>query len=480
MNREYPTDRPGRVLQGACVAALILGVTGSSVQAQSFSSIYQLPNTGGQGSDPHQMALTQGADGNFYGTTFEGGVQGTSCCGTIFKVSPSGQFSSLWLFCSQDNCPDGGVVEASDGNFYGTTYSGGQYNDGTIYRMTPQGALTTLHSFCHSPNSCAPDDGAGPNGALIEASNGSLYGTTISGTAFKISLKGKFKLLYTWPPGNGSNGALVQVGTGDLYGTTTVYGAQSQGSVFRMTLGGKVKTIYSFDSQPNCADGQTPDAGLTLGTDGALYGTTEGGGDTGCGGYGTVFRITPKGALTTLASFEGSSNGANPTAPLVLGTDGNLYGTTLNGGHTSDNSDTGVVFQISNGTLSNVYPLTGNDNCIGGHPYGGLLQSTNGAFYGTDEGACAGAGTIFAFDMGLAPFVTTFPAYGQTGAKIVIQGTDLTGATAVTFHGTAAKFNVLSATEITAKVPEGATSGTVEVVTPGGTLVSNVKFKVLQ
>jgi uncharacterized repeat protein (TIGR03803 family) len=483
MNRDNRTERPWRILRGACVA-ILLAAASVSAQAQTFSSIYQLPNTGGEGSDPHQMALTQGTDGNFYGTTFSGGVQGTSCCGTIFKVSPAGQFSTLWLFCSQNNCPDGshpdgGVVQASDGNFYGTTYSGGQYDDGTIYRITPQGALTTLHSFCHSPNTCSPDDGAGPNGALIEASNGALYGTTISGTAFKISLKGQFKLLYTWPPGNGSNGALLQVGTGDLYGTTTVYGAQAQGSVFKMTLKGKVTTLYSFDSQPNCADGQTPDAGLTLGTDGALYGTTEGGGDTGCGGYGTVFRITTKGALTTLASFEGTSNGANPTAPLVLGTDGNLYGTTLNGGHSNGNSNSGVIFQISNGTMSNVYPLTGTDNCIGGHPYGGLMQSTNGAFYGTDEGACGGAGTVFAFDMGLSPFVTTIPAYGKAGAEIVIQGSNLTGTTGVTFNGTAAKFKVLSATEITAKVPDGATSGEVHVVTPGGTLASNVNFKIL-
>jgi uncharacterized repeat protein (TIGR03803 family) len=477
MNLEHRATKKLNVLSRASMAAAILAAASVSAHAQTFSVLYQFPNTGGLGNFPAQMSMIQATDGNFYGTTFAGGVQGSSCCGTIFKVTSAGQFTSLYAFCAQNNCPDGrspqgGLVQARDGNFYGTTYAGGANNQGTIYRITPLGALTTLHSFCHVPNSCSPDDGAGPVGALIVASNGDLYGTTSSGTAFKTNLKGKFTLLYTWPTGSGPDGALLQIGDGDLYGTTSGGGADADGSVFRMTLGGKVKTLYSFGSQPNCADGQAPQDGLVQGADGNLYGTTSGGGDSGCGGYGTVFRISTKGKLTTLASFEAETSGANPVAPMILGTDGNLYGTTLNGGDAGG----GTVFQISNGTLSNVYPLSG---CYGGHPYGGLLQSTNGDFYGSDDGGCGADGTLFEFSNGLGPFVTAIPSYGAVAAKIVIQGTDLTGATSVTFNGTPAKFKIVSASEIKATVPAGATSGTVDVTTPGGTLASNIAFTIV-
>jgi uncharacterized repeat protein (TIGR03803 family) len=384
----------------------------------------------------------------------------------------------MWAFscaqggvCSDGRSPEGGVVQARDGNLYGTTYGGGAYNDGTIYKITPAGVLTTLYNFCWYPNTCAPYSGGSPNAGLIQASDGDLYGTTTAGTAFKISPKGVFTLLYTWPAGGGSDGALMQVGTGNLYGTTAGGGANGKGTVFRMSLKGKVTTLYSFCSQPSCADGQQPVAGLVQGANGDLYGTTVNGG----AGYGTVFKITTKGAFTSLVTFEAGTTPANPYAPLVLGTDGNLYGTTAYGGE----PDYGFVFQIANDTLANAYPLTGENGCIGGHPYGALMQSTDGNFYGSDAGACADDGTLFQFANNLESFVQPIPAYGSAGAKIVIQGTNLTGATAVSFHGTAAKFKVVSASEITATVPAGASSGKIDVVTPGGTLASNMKFKVL-
>jgi uncharacterized repeat protein (TIGR03803 family) len=185
-------------------------------------------------------------------------------------------------------------------------------------------------------------------------------------------------------------------------------------------------TLYSFCSQSNCADGASPTAGLVQATNGELYGTTQERGANGKGG--TIFKITPGGTLTTLYSF---------------------------------------CFQ---------------SGCVdGGGPYAGLVQDTAGDFYGAAEyhGANGNYGTVFSLAVGLGPFVETQPASGQVGAVVKILGTDLTGTTSVNFDGTPAAITFVSASEISTTVPVGATSGTVEVVTPRGTLSSNVPFRVL-
>jgi uncharacterized repeat protein (TIGR03803 family) len=475
--------RVGRHLRRASLAAFLLSGAAVSTQAQSFSALYEFPQNGSLGSDISQMSMIQATDGNFYGTTYGGGdyTGESGGAGTIFRVTLSGQLTQLWAFgcdkngnCPNGRSPEGGVVQAKDGNFYGTTAAGGTYGQGTVYKLTPQGVLTTLHSFCHSPNTCSPDDGAGPFGALIEASNGALYGTTTTGTAFKTTRSGTFTLLSALP--GGSDSALMQVPGGDLYGTTVAGGANNEGTVFKMSLRGKVTTLYSFCAQqPHCADGAQPLAGLVQGANGDLYGTTSVGG-TGSD-YGTVFKITRNGAFTSLVSFQAGSTPANPFAPLILASDGTLYGTTLYGGQPAN----GFVFQIANDTLANVYPLTGVNGCVGGTPYGGLVQSTNGSFYGSDDsGACVDSGTLFAFSNNLGPFVQPIPTYGAPGAKIILQGSNLSGATRVSFHGTNAVFTVVSAGEIKATLPGGATSGEIKVFTPGGILKSNVVFKVVQ
>ncbi len=480
----YYRKEPANRLRVTCMVVVICVFTTLAAHAQ-LSEIYQLPNTLVLGNDPQYVTLIQATDGNFYGTTYGGGVDAETCSnyvlcgGTIFKITSSGSFTSLYTFCSSTGCPDGrspqaGLVQANDGNFYGTTYAGGTNNQGTIFRFTPQGALTTLHSFCDPPNTCSPNDGAGPVGTLIQASNGALFGTTNAGTLFKITLKGVFSLLYTFP-GTSINASLLQAPNGTVYGATYTGGAYAHGSIFKTTLTGKVTTLYSFCSGGgSCADGSEPNGGLALGTDGNLYGTTFVGGTD---GLGTVFKLTPKGKLTTLHVFTGTVNGgqdgANPEGPMVLGTDGNLYGTTYNGGTAG-----GTIFQItSSGAYSQMAEL--GPSCTGGHTAGGLLQSTNGNFYGLDQGfECASAATFFEYNAGLGPFVTTTPGSGKPGAKIVIEGTDLTGATGVKFNGTAATFTVVSASEITAVVPTGATSGKVDVTTPSGTLASYVSFTV--
>ena len=216
-------------------------------------------------------------------------------------------------------------------------------------------------------------------------------------------------------------------------------------------------------------DGANPNAGLILATNGSFYGTTLGGG---ANGYGTVFKITAAGTLATLHSFD-MTDGESPYAGLVQATNGNFYGTTGAGGSGEDNF--GTVFEITPaGVLTTLHSF---DIADGELPYGGLVQATNGTLYGTtSQGGNNSDGTIFSLSVGLGPFVETLPPYGKVGMSVKILGTDLTGTTAVSFHGVAAKFSVKSATEIITTVPTGATTGPVKVITPSGTLTSNVPF----
>src|ERR1022692_3047738 len=339
--------------------------------------------------------------------------------------------TTLHRFCSQSGCPDGvaptaGPVQATNGDLYGTTLSGGANHAGTVFKITPGGRLTTLYSFCSQTN-CT--DGAKPYAGLVQAANGDLYGTT---------------------SGGGANG--------------------NYGTVFKITQGGMLTTLYSFCSQTNCTDGATPFARLVQAANGTFYGTTYGGGAN--GGYGTVFKITPTGTLTTLHSFNGT-DGDQPYAGLVQAADGDFYGTTGAGGA----NEYGTVFRITpGGTLTTLYSFFTD----GQYPYAGLVQDTNGDFYGTTlKGGANDGGTVFRLSVGLGPFVKIRPPYGKVGAAVKILGTNLTGATSVGFNGTAAVFEVVSSSEITTTVPAGASSGKVQVVTPSGTLSSNASFSVV-
>jgi uncharacterized repeat protein (TIGR03803 family) len=390
---------------------------------------------GTNGAYPGYTPLVQGTDGSYYGTTYEGGANNL---GTVFKITTGGTLTTLYSFCSQTSCTDGelpyaGLVQASNGNFYGTTVGGGAKNGGTVFEITPRGKLTTLYSFC-SQTSCT--DGELPYAGLVQATNGNFYGTTLAG------------------------------------------GANGKGTVFEITAAGTLTTLYSFCSQPSCADGELPYAGLVQATNGNFYGTTPfGGAKLG----GTVFEITPQGKLTTLYSFcsqTSCTDGQSPYAGLVQAIDRNLYGTTYEGGANTD----GTVFEITlAGKLTTLYSFCSQTSCTDGeNPTAGLVQASNGNLYGTTLGGGANTdGTVFSLSVGLDPFVETLPGFGKVGAAVIILGTNLTGSTSVSFSGTAATFTVVSGTEITATVPAGATTGTVSVTTPGGTINSNVKFRVI-
>ncbi len=445
-----------------------------SLSAQTFTSLVSF--NGNNGAYPESMSLVQGTDGNLYGTAPYGGANSG---GTVFKVTPAGTLTTLYSFCAQTKCTDGetplaGLVLATNGTFYGTTSAGGTNGDGTVFSITSGGALTTLHSFDLT-------DGAYPTAALIQGRDGNFYGTTVEGgppptdkgTVFRITSGGTLTTLHGFDITDGYDpyAALVQATNGTFYGTTTEGGANGDGTVFSITSGGTLTTLHNFDG----TDGAYPDATLVQATNGTFYGATvvDGG-----NGYGTVFSITPGGTLTTLHSFD-STDGAEPYATLVQATNGTLYGTTQMGGtaNCSFGQPCGTVFSITaGGTLTTLHSFDGTD---GNSPDAPLVQDTNGTFYGvTYNGGASNYGTIFSLGVGLPPFVKTLPTSGTIGAHVKILGTNLTGATSVTFNGTPAMFHVVSSSEITTTVPTGATTGRVKVVTPHRTLTSNVNFRV--
>jgi uncharacterized repeat protein (TIGR03803 family) len=433
---------------------------------------------GTNGAQPHYAPLVQGLDGNLYGTTALGGAHEQ---GTVFKITPTGMLTTLYSFCAQNRCIDGaeplaGLMLATDGNFYGTTYSGGTGNFGTIFKITPVGTLTPLHSFRGA-------DGAHPNGGLIQGTDGNFYGTTFFGgtdnlgTVFEITPQGTITTLYRFKFTDGAypRAPLIQGTDGNFYGTTTGGGAYGNyGTIFEITPAGMLTVLYSFCAQTNCTDGYYVSGAVVQGADGNFYGTTEFGGTN---NFGTVFQLIYEGTLNTLYSFD-EDDGVYPRAGLIQATDGNFYGTTTYGGV---NSNFGTVFEItSGGTLTTLHSF---DNHDGAQPRAALVQGTNGSFYGTTHGGGGTAppsdGTIFRVRVvGIGAFVETLPTSGQVGAAILILGSNLTGATSVTFNGTAATFTVVSPTEIQTTVPSGATTGKVQVTTAGSTLTSNVPFTV--
>ena len=471
-----------------------VSLSGTGISAQTFTTLFSFDYT--DGGYPASAGLVQAANGDGYGTTSFGGASGG---GTVFKMTPTGMLTTIYNFCSQSACadgtaPTGGLVQATNLDFYGTTSIGGAGDDGgigggTVFKITPSGTLTTLYSFCSQSN-CT--DGAEPMAGLVQGTNGDFYGTTSNGgaydngTVFKIAPSGTLTTLYSFcAQSECTDGAeplagLVQATNGDFYGTTKNYGANGGGgTVFKITPSGTLTTLHSFCAESGCADGANPYAALVEAANGDFYGTTYGGGAPSEGG--TVFRITPSGTLTTLHRFCAQSacrDGKSPYAGLVQATNGDLYGTTEHGGASGD----GTVFKITpNGALTTLRSFCAQSGCTDGtNADAGLLQGTNGDFYGTTEyGGANGYGTVFSLSVGLGPFVKTLPTSGKVGAAVKILGSNLTGATAVTFSGVAAVFKVVSKSEITTTVPAGAPTGTVQVVTPSGTLLSNVPFRVL-
>ena len=357
-----------------------------------LTTLYSFP--GGDSSAPN--GLVQGRDGSFYGTTYGDPNNPLFDAGSVFKMSTNGALTTLYSFAAIGDGganPKAGLVQGSDGSFYGTTYCG-PGGGGTVYRVSTNGVLRWLHSFTGT------NDGGNPQAALVEGSDGDFYGTTEyggtnggHGTVFKIGPNGALTTLYAFTGTNDGTqpvAGLVQGGDGNFYGTTPgpdQYAWAPFGTIFKITPNGVLTTLYSF-AFTGGKEGEYPEAALVLGSDASFYGTTEEGGTS---GNGTVFQLTPSGALTTLYSFTSGNDGGTPQAALVEGSDGNFYGTTSYGGTPYQ----GTVFQVTpSGALTTLYSFTGGND--GGNPQAALVQGSDGSFYGTTySGGLGGYGTVF-------------------------------------------------------------------------------------
>lgn len=385
----------------------------------SFTSL----TDGAAPSDP----LILGSDGYYYGTTQRGGANGY---GTVFKVDSSGNVTTLHAFTGSDGAyPIGPLVQASDGYFYGTTEWGGAYDEGAIFKMDPQGQLTTIYSFTGGT------DGDDVSAGLVLATDGYFYGDTFAGgaygagTVFRVDSSGALTTIYSFTGGTDGSGPenLIQAQDGSLYGTTqnggdlscpaTAFGGSGCGTVFMIDPAGTFGTVHTFSG----ADGAEPESALLQTPDGSFYGTTLFGGDASCtvSGYtgcGTIFKLDTSGNFTTLHEFTGGADGGVPFSSLIQAGNGDFYGTTTAGGNLScyvvasgENYPTydgcGTVFQMDQaGNVNALYSFTGSPN-DGSNPFSALIEGSDGFLYGTTrwggtDSSCpyttgGGCGTLF-------------------------------------------------------------------------------------
>jgi uncharacterized repeat protein (TIGR03803 family) len=384
---------------GACLVV-------ASVQASTnFTSLAAFDNLrNGYGPEGPLIFYT---NNYIYGTAGGGGPYSQ---GTVFKMAPDGTLSVLVAFNGTNGQSPGALTLARDGNFYGTTLDGGISNNGTIFRMSPDGDLTTLVSFVGT-------NGQWPSPQLLEASDGNLYGTTSAGgaynygTVFKMLPNGSLTTVASFANTNGLDcmAGLVQAADGNFYGTTRLGGSYGLGTIFRVTPTGNLTNLVSFDYFTN---GCWPTARLIQATDGNLYGTTFG---QLSGGGASVFRVTTNGQLTTLVRFNGTNGSYSQTA-LVQASDRCLYGITERGGPTGQYGP-GTIFRLTlDGTFATVYAFTGIDD--GTYPSGALVQGPDGNLYGTtSEGGPQHSGNIFCLSLPMRPILQP-PSFSNSGLDL--------------------------------------------------------------
>jgi len=444
------------------LAGLFCSVPLPLLHAQTYTPLHFFNGTEG-GAESYPAVLAQGRDGNLYGTS--AGGNSSNCCGSVFRMTPSGNITILHSFSGPDGQgPRSGLTLGTDGNFYGTTEYGGTHNVGTIFKITPTGTLTTLYNFTGST------DGDYPLTPPVQGRNGTFYGTTFYGTTYSITSTGTFKAL-RGSVGGASYGPLLLASDGNLYGTSP--GGGAYGSVFRLSATGTLTTIYKFDN----THGATPYGGLVQGSDGYLYGTTEYGGSV-TNSSGVVFKLSTSGKITVLHNFvaSGSADGYNPFAGLVAASDGNLYGTTVAG---PVSPGYGVLFNISkSGTYSVLHDFDGTN---GESPFPTPMQHTNGIVYGITSLSASGSGggVFYSLNNSLPKFVSLMTYSGTAGQMVEILGTGLSGTTTVRFGSASASFTVVSDSYMTAVIPANGTAGSVTVTTPTGTLISNKTFAIM-
>ena len=396
------------------VSALPMPACGSE---RAFQVLHEFSNLDGGPSGPWE--LIQSRNGDFYASSAGGG---SNRIGTIFRLSQGGGVTTLVSFGGTNgDHPEEGLIEGADGNFYGTTYQAHGIAGGAIFQTTPAGAFANLHHFA-----CTNGEGLGPICRLTQIPNGEIYGTTFyggasgcsgigAGTVFKITTNGAFTTVLSF---NGTNGANPQCGLilgsdGALYGSTTGSGGPSgdgYGTIFRLTTNGVLTTLHTFDY---LTDGSLPSGNLLQASDGNFYGTTEYGTNH---DFGTIFRMTPAGTLTTLVNLRGT-NGSYPHGDLIQTGDGFIYGRTISGGAYNK----GTLFRLStNGVFTTILNFNGTN---GTGPWAAMVVGRDGNLYGTTAIGGPGGGGV-AFRLVPTPLITHF---GCSPALLTLTWTSFAG-----------------------------------------------------
>ena len=453
--------------------------------------------------------LTQGSDGNFYGTCFTTPTGN----GSIFQLTPAGVFTDKYDFTgvNGDTEPVFGPMQASDGNFYGVTgYD--PFSCGNVYKLTAAGVYTNLHTFTGSD--------CGPASSLFQASDGNLYGTLYScaltasqGCVYKISTAGVFKEIYGFPTSTGYRPCtgVIQGKNGKLYGATNQGAANGNGSIYSLTTAGVYTDLHDFNNTTDASCvyniGRTT-VNLLQVTDGSFYGVNAC-----CGTYdGSIYKLTSANVFSAFMFPSTNADGNSPVSTLIQNTNGLVYGTTsTQGPATCSPPCQGAFFSVTTGDAPFVNLEPTQKTAIVGTKVGmfgqgfssgsvvkfGGVASTSVTLSGTTYltaavpvGAKTGTVTVTTGSTTLTspqtfkvkPKITSFsPPSGSAGTLVTINGSGLTQATAVKF-GTvnATTFTVVSDSEVTADVPSGLAPGavTISITTPGGTANSPKKFTV--
>jgi uncharacterized repeat protein (TIGR03803 family) len=460
--------------------ALMLLLTAASWPAPVYAAtpivttLHQFQNS--DGANPYGE-LVQASDGLLYGTTRAGGDNGL---GTVYVVTAAGVSTTLYSFRGtlDGQYPEGPLVEAPDGYLYGTASQGGLRRGGTVFRITKSGTLRAIAQLARSTGT-QPHSGLVLRGAL-------LYGTTSRGgvanlgTVFSIARTGALTVLHDFRGADGAqpHGELIGSG-GLLYGTTSSGGAAGAGTIYAIAPNGAFTSLYSFTGG---ADGGTPDARLVLGSSGSLFGTASRGGTSNAncpGGCGTVFRFDAPGAITVLHRFA-FFDGRQPESGLTEATDGMLLGTTYQGGDgcffLELSLGCGVGYRIaqSGSNFEKFYDFDYGDT----FPQAGFALADSGLMYGAAiydglRGSDAGDGALLRVDPTPTTIVSFAPPSGPVGTPVTLTGSNFTPVTAVAFNGIAATFTIDTPTQITTTVPAGASSGPITVTAPNGVAASS-------
>jgi uncharacterized repeat protein (TIGR03803 family) len=416
---------------------MIFSCTSLARAAITYSVVAQLGAVA-PGYTPNQVV--EAGDGNYYGTTAYGGTNNN---GTIFRITPSGTVTPLYSFTggNDGSRPVGPLTFGNDGNLYGTTSLNGADDAGTFFSITTSGTFTTLHTF----------DGTSEGGApsfVVKGSDGKFYGTsmlggtdsTFGGTFMQITTAGDVTVMHNFNTdldGDFVNANIVQGSDGAFYGSTQAGGVNGEGTIYRITTGQAFSVLDDLDSSAITLL-------TTLGADGLIYGTSGGGIIT-----STVFKMTNAGVQTTVHSFTDGTDGYDISS-FILGSDGNYYGLTTSGG----TDGYGTFFQIQpSGTFTTLYSFATYPT-----DFANLTQGSDGKFYGSTANDVTGGAIIQLTPAGVPTTLATFSSPGYNSVAELMQAAD------GEFYGT---------TEYGGLTDDG----TIFQVTPTGTLSTLTNFE---